>query len=472
MPFFSSQLDGLRLRNSYQVIIVGQHGGDTYIIYNFHEVTWYSGGGNSGGNIHTGQGGQPAMAGFTDGLGSSFELPYSGTNDVIRIDDESNVGMAGRYVFRVNGASIVEPDSPTSPILTCPSSPAPVLNCGSGEFIPATVAWSDPTTVTCLPLTSPISCTPSSPHTFTATTTVSCSASNAVGEGTCTFDVLVNQDTTAPTIICTEDITTQSNNPLGTQVAYSPPMSEDECGVYTSCDLPSNSLFPCGENTVTCTSMDNVGNQNSCSFKITVNCQQLQLTNCPSNIDVVDSMPYGEAVNWDPPTASGHTSLTSNYEPGHVFFGGTFDVVYIATDAAGNELQCTFTITVESDVYGPVSSLCRKYILDTTSKTWNESDTSCQSSGGNLARIVGRKTNNFLITSIQDQGMNPSDIWFGAHRVESSWLYPDDSPVCYSNWASGEDQDGDTCAQLWAQPSGKWTSEDCSLTKRSICELA
>jgi hypothetical protein len=54
-------------------------------------------------------------------------------------------------------------------------------------------------------------------------------------------------------------------------------------------------------------------------------------------------------VIWTAPTAtdnSGSVTLTSNFESGSEFPEGTTAVVYTATDAAGNQVTCSFSVTV------------------------------------------------------------------------------------------------------------------------------
>jgi len=72
---------------------------------------------------------------------------------------------------------------------------------------------------------------------------------------------------------------------------------------------------------------------------------------CPHDITVVSAL--GEdtvAVSWTEPTASdavsGVASLVSTHAPRDVFPAGTTEVVYTATDVAGNVSTCSFDVTV------------------------------------------------------------------------------------------------------------------------------
>ena len=45
----------------------------------------------------------------------------------------------------------------------------------------------------------------------------------------------------------------------------------------------------------------------------------------------------------------GQVTLQSNYDSGSSFVIGQYVVVYMATDEAGNEGQCSFVITIEGE---------------------------------------------------------------------------------------------------------------------------
>ena len=88
------------------------------------------------------------------------------------------------------------------------------------------------------------------------------------------------------------------------------------------------------------------------------------IENCPTDIIVSnDAGQCGAAVSWTPPTAtdnSGAVNFVSNFESGAVFPLGTTEVTYTATDAAGNQVTCSFDVTVADDelpVIGSVSDI-------------------------------------------------------------------------------------------------------------------
>ncbi|WP_430907143.1 gliding motility-associated C-terminal domain-containing protein [Maribacter sp. 2-571] len=78
-------------------------------------------------------------------------------------------------------------------------------------------------------------------------------------------------------------------------------------------------------------------------------------TGCPPTDVVVTYTPgtCEATVNWTPPSASGATSVTSNYDPGDLFLPGTTAVIYRAENAIGEITTCGFNVIV-SDNENPV----------------------------------------------------------------------------------------------------------------------
>lgn len=113
-------------------------------------------------------------------------------------------------------------------------------------------------------------------------------------------------------------------------------------------------VFPVGTTTVTYVATDDQGNSSACRFDVTVNdVQDPTLTACPANItqdtdpDMCDAV-----VTWTPPTANDNCPgviRTSTHNPGDTFALGTTTVTYTATDASGNNVSCSFDITIEDN---------------------------------------------------------------------------------------------------------------------------
>jgi hypothetical protein len=116
-------------------------------------------------------------------------------------------------------------------------------------------------------------CTPASGSTFpVGQTTVTCIAADTAGNAdTCTFTVTVN-DTENPQPGCPANVVVyRSPGQCDSVVANFAATASDNCpGVSATCNPPSGSPFPLGVSNVTCIATDGSGNQDSCTFTVTV----------------------------------------------------------------------------------------------------------------------------------------------------------------------------------------------------------
>jgi hypothetical protein len=108
-----------------------------------------------------------------------------------------------------------------------------------------------------------------------------------------------------------------------------------------------------GLTVVTCYFSDAAGNENKCSFNVTVRDTTLPAVICPADISVpgVQNGQVCEAtVNYPEPQTSdncaGPVTVVCLPASGSVFPVGTTTVTCTATDAAGNEARCSFAVTV------------------------------------------------------------------------------------------------------------------------------
>jgi hypothetical protein len=116
-----------------------------------------------------------------------------------------------------------------------------------------------------------IECLPASGALFpVATTTVNCSATNAVGSSAAAFNVAV-VDTTPPSLISPSDFAVDSPNASGTVVNYTTSSTDIVSGVIpVICSTPSGSTFPVGTTAVQCSATDARNNTTTASFNVTV----------------------------------------------------------------------------------------------------------------------------------------------------------------------------------------------------------
>lgn len=128
--------------------------------------------------------------------------------------------------------------------------------------------------------------------------------------------------------------------------------STDNCSISTySLSKTSFNCTNIGNNTVTLTVTDNNGNSASCNATVTVSDNSPPTIGCPSNITTNNTGgACSKNVSYSLPSHSDNCSstLTRTAGPasGGTFPVGTTTVTYKATDPSGNNVSCSFTVTV------------------------------------------------------------------------------------------------------------------------------
>ncbi|XP_062341282.1 alpha-tectorin [Osmerus eperlanus] len=93
--------------NTFQTALISD-GAAFFSMFNYGEINW-STGTASGGDPLTGLGGTTAQSGFNGGdIGHFFNLPGSRSNDVVNMEQTTNVNMPGRWLFRVD-TDLIDP---------------------------------------------------------------------------------------------------------------------------------------------------------------------------------------------------------------------------------------------------------------------------------------------------------------------------------------------------------------------------
>ncbi|XP_006875291.1 PREDICTED: sushi, nidogen and EGF-like domain-containing protein 1 [Chrysochloris asiatica] len=92
--------------NTFQVILITD-GKLSFTIFNYESITWTTGTHASSGGDATGLGGIAAQAGFNAGDGQRyFSIPGSRTADMAEVETTTNVGVPGRWAFRIDDAQV------------------------------------------------------------------------------------------------------------------------------------------------------------------------------------------------------------------------------------------------------------------------------------------------------------------------------------------------------------------------------
>lgn len=201
---------------------------------------------------------------------------------------------------------------------------------------------------------------------------------------TCSFTITIN-DPTPPTITCPSDVVTGTDTDLCNATINSglSPTVMDNCAIDSTwfslsgattgngTDSADSTTFEPGITTITYFTRDANGNTVDCSFTVTVNDLQNPSLTCPRDTSI--TLMTGQTsivVGNISPTASDNCSVDVTYTlsgattgsgnddaSGETFEEGTTTVTYTASDANGNSVDCSFTVTIISSVQ-PLSLTC------------------------------------------------------------------------------------------------------------------
>lgn len=172
---------------------------------------------------------------------------------------------------------------------------------------------------------------------------------------------------TAPEIFgCPGNIALNTGTSCNAVADWTPPTAPD-CDVvsFTSSHSPG-STFPVGVTDVTYTATSTNGQTSTCTFKVTVTDHTLPTVITPTpNITINAGSDCKGVASWTAPSFSdncGVSSVTSTHTSGSSFALGTTTVRYTASDAAGNKVTSSFTVTVK-DATPPTVTNCPADIM-------------------------------------------------------------------------------------------------------------
>jgi hypothetical protein len=213
-----------------------------------------------------------------------------------------------------------------------------------------------------------IDCVPGSGSWFPmGDTTVSCTSTDAGHESDGSFIVRVS-DRQPPVLSVPADITVEAAGPDGTSVTF--PVSaidavDGSCADGTTCkprcqrvtniaqptDVTSPAVFPPGANGITCTSTDTAGNSVKKTFTINVRDTMAPVVHVHDMHEPADETGSALVATFGVSAddlVGGSLPVSCVPREGSRFLIGTTSVTCTARDAAGNEAQASFNLTVSS----------------------------------------------------------------------------------------------------------------------------
>lgn len=139
-------------------------------------------------------------------------------------------------------------------------------------------------------------------------------------------------------------------------------------------------------------------------------------------------------------------------------------------------IRTAFTNAGCVEMVGCVSE-CSMYFLNQQSLSGSDAQAFAQNLGANLVSIQSQAENDCIVSSLVNLGLNSvSDvIWIGFNdeAVEGAFVWYDQSPVTYTNWAAGEPNNSggnEDCTQIY--PNGGWNDLPCGIgNARSVIEV-
>ncbi len=286
----------------------------------------------------------------TAGPGSGSQFPTGVTTVVWK-----NTDGGGNMTTCSFTVTVTETQAPT---ISCPTNivKTAAANCTAQVFyVPA--ALSD----NCAGVTSAFQSSAPTPGLVSGSnfpagvTTVILKATDAGGlMSTCSFTVTVN-DITAPTIACPANRTVNTDAGQCYSVQTYTVTATDNCtGVTTTRvnGVASGSPFPKGVTSTTWMAQDAGGRTAACTFLITVNDRQAPTITCPIDRTVNTGTNACSAIvsyvnaTFTDNCVNGSVAKISGPNSGSAFPKGSTNVIFRATDLAGNSSLCSMKVTV------------------------------------------------------------------------------------------------------------------------------
>jgi hypothetical protein len=165
-------------------------------------------------------------------------------------------------------------------------------------------------------------------------------------------------DVNAPVIDAAQDVIAEATGPDGAAVNFATPTATDNLDevVPVMCSPVSGSVFGLGNSGVICSATDAAGNTaEPVGFTVTVQDTTAPSIAVPDDVSVEATSPDGRTVTFATTAAdavSGWLAVSCSPASGSNFPIGTTEVYCMASDAAGNVGEASFSVTVAHAVSG------------------------------------------------------------------------------------------------------------------------
>ncbi|HEV8386395.1 MAG TPA: HYR domain-containing protein [Nitrososphaera sp.] len=304
-------------------------------------------------NVVSGVTASPSSLIFTS-CGVNQAVTFSAPNDgTFIIPEVSASGGKTGSTYNTNPTDFTlyvleEPVTNTPPELTVPSDMIEEATGPSGAAVAYVVTATDAEDN---PDPTP-SCLPTSGSTFPlGTTTVNCSVTDSGGLGDGDSFTVTVEDTTAPTLTLSADITEEATGPSGATVAFSATAADLVDGdVSVDCTPVSGSVFSLGTTLVSCSASDVAGNDAQGMFNVIVQDTTAPTLALPADMTEEATGPGGAAVAFSASASDlvdGTVPVDCTPASGSTFSLGSTTVNCSAEDAAGNSAGGSFSVTVQ-----------------------------------------------------------------------------------------------------------------------------
>lgn len=173
---------------------------------------------------------------------------------------------------------------------------------------------------------------------------------------------VVTCDTTPPTLALPGPIVAEATGAAGAVVTFTATATdENPTNPAVTCTPTSGSTFPLGTTTVECSATDAAGNTATGSFPVTVeDTTAPAIQDMPTDVTVSALDADGAIVTYDAPTATdlvdGDVAVGCDPASGVQFALGSTTVTCTASDAAGNVVSESFSVTIVDDT-APILTL-------------------------------------------------------------------------------------------------------------------